>query len=426
MTGFALVMIAALGAPTLTLEEALRTAESNQPQLRQARATIEAAEARADSSMASLLPQVSASASYSRATNNFAPSPGSVPKNIGSSDKSSFDTTDYWRFGLNASQVIYDFGQSTGRWRASQATADVQRANAEVTRRAIFLTTRTTFFQARAQKELVIVAEHTVDNQQRHLDQIQAFVEAGTRPEIDLVQAKVGVANARLQLVQAQNSYATAKAQLNLAMGVVRATNYDVADDSIPAVPGEEGPLDPLVSEAMKRPDVLALQQQIRAQEASIRATRGAYGPTLSASTGLTEAGADLGAMAWNWNGAIQLNWPIFQGNATRAQVREGEATLSSLRAQLEYRKQQIALEIEQARIAIRAARESMSYADVAVENTAQRLLLAEGRYQAGAGNSLELADAQLAHTNAAAQKVQSQFTLSSARAQLLQALGRK
>lgn len=426
MTGLALVMIATLGAPTLTLDEALRTAEQNQPQLRQARATVEAADARVDVAMAPLLPQVTATGSYSRTTNNFAPSPGSVPRGTTATRSPSFDTTDYWRFGLNASQVIYDFGQSSGSWRASQANLEVQRANQEVTRRSVFLTTRTTFFQARAQKELVHVAEQTVANQQRHLEQIQGFVEARTRPEIDLAQAKVGVANARLQLVQAQNSYSTAKAQLNLAMGVVRSTNYDVADDTLPIVQGEEGPLDPLLQEAMRRPDIMAVAQQIRAQEATLRATRAAYGPTLSASTGLTEAGADLNAMAWNWNGAINLNWPIFQGNVTRSRVREGEATLTSLQAQLDYRKQQVALEIEQARLAIRAARESMSYADIAVENAKQRLELAEGRYQAGVGSMLELADAQLAYTNASAQKVQSQFTLSSARAQLLQAIGRK
>jgi len=425
MTGLALVMIATLGAPTLTLEEALRTAEQNQPQLRQARATVEAADARADAGMAPLLPQVTATGSYSRTTNNYAPQPGAAPRGA-SAQNNSFDTTDYWRFGLNASQVIYDFGQSSGKWRASQANADVQRANQEVTRRTVFLTARTSFFQARAQKELVHVAEQTVANQQRHLEQIQGFVDAKTRPEIDLAQAKMAVANARLQLVQATNGYATAKAQLNLAMGVVRGTDYDVADDTIPVVQGEEGALDPLLQQAMTRPDIVALQQQIRAQEASIRATRGAYGPTLQASTGLTEAGADLNAMAWNWNGAISLNWPIFQGGITRAQVREGEASLSSLRAQLDYRKQQIALEIEQARLAIRAARESMSYADIAVENAKVRLDLAEGRYQAGVGSMLELADAQLAHTNASAQKVQSQYTLATARAQLLQAIGRK
>ncbi|MGZ3425302.1 MAG: TolC family protein, partial [Polyangia bacterium] len=52
-------------------------------------------------------------------------------------------------------------------------------------------------------------------------------------------------------------------------------------------------------------------------------------------------------------------------------------------------------------------------------------LRLAEGRYQAGVGSIIELGDAQVAATTAAAQKVQADYNVSTARAQLLNALGR-
>jgi outer membrane protein len=62
----------------------------------------------------------------------------------------------------------------------------------------------------------------------------------------------------------------------------------------------------------------------------------------------------------------------------------------------------------------------------VALTNARQRLRLAEGRYQSGIGTVIELGDAQLALTAAAAQRVQADYTLSSSRgAQLLHALGR-
>ena len=50
---------------------------------------------------------------------------------------------------------------------------------------------------------------------------------------------------------------------------------------------------------------------------------------------------------------------------------------------------------------------------------------LAEGRYQAGVGNIIELGDAQVAQTSAAAQAVQAEYNLATARAQLGRALGR-
>jgi len=51
---------------------------------------------------------------------------------------------------------------------------------------------------------------------------------------------------------------------------------------------------------------------------------------------------------------------------------------------------------------------------------------LAEGRYQTGVGSLLELADAQLALTQAQGDRVQAEFSLASARAALLHALGRQ
>jgi outer membrane protein len=50
---------------------------------------------------------------------------------------------------------------------------------------------------------------------------------------------------------------------------------------------------------------------------------------------------------------------------------------------------------------------------------------LAEGRYDAGVGNVIELGDAQVALTSAEVQAVQADYNISSARAQLLNALGR-
>jgi len=74
----------------------------------------------------------------------------------------------------------------------------------------------------------------------------------------------------------------------------------------------------------------------------------------------------------------------------------------------------------------VRAAKAALSASLEAEENARVRLRLAEGRYQAGVGSVIELGDAQVAVTNASAQRVQAEYTLASARAQLLHALGRR
>jgi len=402
-------------AHVVTLQQATQTAIANQPQIRQAQAQTSAANARADEARAPLFPQVNGSASYRRSTANPSPTDGT----------SSFATFGFWNFGLTANQLIYDFGQTPDRWRAAQSNAQATEQTARATELTAVLAVRTAFFQARAQKARIEVAKDTLTNQQRHLAQVQGFVDAGARPEIDLAQARTDVANAQVQLITSENGYDTAKAQLNQAMGVPQPTDYDVANDELPPFPEEDQPTDPLVKIALAaRPEIAAIAKQIEAQERILRATRANYGPVLGASTGINETGSS--SLNWNWNAAVTLSWPLFQGMLVPAQVREAEANLAGAKAQRDTIEQQLRLEIEQARLAVRAAKATMVAVEEALTAARTRLRLATGRYETGVGSSIEIADAQLAYSNAGQQRAAADFNLAAARASLLRALGRE
>ena len=407
----------------LSLAQALKTAAARQPSLRRARAQSAAARARAEQAEAPLWPQVNASASYQRTTRNVA-----IPGESGFSaatDRSEFDTYNRFNFGLNATQLVYDFGRTTDRSAAADESAEAQRVSEVVTEQQVAHAVRAAVFTARAAKTMLQVAQETLANVERHVAQIDAFVRAGARAEIDLLELRTDRANARVELISAENAYATAKAQLNQAIGDSRGGDYDVADDAMPAVEGEDGELAPLVARAARsRPELRVLARQLRAQQLTIDSTRGGYWPSLSVGTGVSEAGQELGNMAWNWNAGATLTWPLYQGGLTVAQVDEARAQQVSLHADVEAQRQRIRLEVEQARLGLRAAKATLEASDEGLVSARERLRLAEGRYAAGAGSALELSDAQLSLANAQAQRVRADYTLASARASLLLALG--
>ncbi len=390
--------------------------------LRQARATADASRARADQARSGLLPQVTGTASFARAQSGG--TPGAFTGEASS-----------WRAGLNASQLVWDFGQTSSRWGAAREGAEADVQGAHSAEQQAVLAARTAFFQARAQHDLVRVARATVENQQAHLQQIDGFVKMGTRPPIDLAQARTNVANAQVQLVNAENGYDTARARLNQAMGVEGAIDYDVANDSLPPVEGEDGTTDALLAEALRnRPDVAAAARRVASAERSVSAAEGAYGPSVSvvgAYGGLGRPAVDDPTQAWpadsarTWSVGATLTWPIFTGGLTRAQVSEARADVLGSQAADDQVRQQVRVEVEQARLSVRAARTALGAAADAVTSAREQLRLAEGRYRAGAGGALELSDAQVARTNAEAQQVQAEYNVASARAQLLQAVGR-
>ena len=164
----------------------------------------------------------------------------------------------------------------------------------------------------------------------------------------------------------------------------------------------------------------------VAGRELGLRSTRDAHFPSLGFSTAVSDNGNALDRLVWNWSGALTLSVPLFLGGSIEAQTRQSAALLAGARAQLDAQRQQVRLEIEQARLGVRAAKALVDATADALTNTRDRLRLAEGRYQTGVGNIIELGDAQVAATAAAAQHVQAQYQVFIARSQLLKALGRE
>jgi outer membrane protein len=413
------VLLALLAAGrVVTLEEALRAAREHQPQLRLARAGSDAAGARARQAFAPLLPQVSGTARYTRsahAVDRTVAADGTIAEGY-----NSFLAT------IGASQLLWDFGAKPYRWKAAQASARASEDTALATALLVELNVRSAYSEARANRALAAVADESLQNQQRHLEQIQGFVGAGTRPEIDLAQARTDTANARVALINAENAYQTSKLQLNAAMGVEGPTDYELGDERGQPVGGEDGPLQPLLDEGVQaRPDLASLAEQIRAEQLTLRAFEGQYGPALSANLGFTQTGPALDRLGWNASAGLTLSWDVFQGGLTRAQVGEAEANVAGAVAQLDLLRQQIRVDVDGARLAVRAAKASLGAAQEALVNARERLRLAEQRYEVGVGSAIELGDAQVALTQAGAQLVQADDRLALARAQLMHALGR-
>jgi outer membrane protein len=416
--------VAAAQTRVLSLSQAVAAAVANQPSLRQARAGTDAAAGRVEQARSGYFPQALASIAYQRTTANFTPRP-STTTTLQVPLTTSAATFDFYNASASATQLIYDFGQTSGRAKAAEANQEAASASEQTTRLQLVFAVQRVYFQARAQGELVRVARDTLANQDRHLQQIGGFVRAGMRPDIDLARARTDVANARVLLINAENGVALAKAQLAQLMGTPSPGPYELADESIEPVAGEDGPAEALVATALgSRPELLSLSRSRRAQEAALGGLRGAYWPTLAAVGSGTVAGTSFDRLVPNWAIGATLTWPFFQGGFTRGQIHEASATLAGIDAQTDVAKLQVRVDVEQAQLLVRGAKEAGLAAKEAELGAAEQLRLAEGRYAAGLGNAIELSDAQVAYTNAAAQSVQARYSLASARAQLAAALG--
>ncbi len=426
----------------LHLDDAVRTALKAQPLVHEARAQTEGAVGQAEQGRSGLLPQLSGTALYEQTNSGSLPTSTNttgataVPVTTSTShDFGSSLTSASHGVGLmtiSGTQLLYDFNQTPDKFRAAKRNVESFRATEQATELQVLLTLRQAFFAARADKALVFVAQETLRNEEKHVVQVRGFVAAGTQPEIALATELTNLGNDRVALITAQNNYEIAKAQLNQSMGVVGDTNYDVAEEGLAVVAGEEGPDDRLIDHALKaRPEIVAYEKTKEANALTVKSLKGAYFPTISAFGTLGAVDPALGSgtsadyLSGYWTLGAQLIWPFFQGGLTEGQVHTAEANYDYVDAQLEAEKLQVRFQVQQAVLKVRAAKAQIDAANEALVNAREQLRLAEGRYNSGVGSIIELGDSQVAATNAAAQVVQADFNLSTARAQLLSALGK-
>lgn len=419
-------MIAALlaaslaAAPTLTLEDALARAKHH-PRVLQATGAVDQAAARVNEARATWLPSASAQAGYTRATGNYAPSAG---LNLKVPQPETNDSFPLYSASVNASQLIWDFGRTSGQVEAARRGADAARGDAESTELDVRLAVKTAYFAALAAQELLKVAADTQTQMEKHLAQAKASVEVGSRPRFDVTKAQVDLTNALITRLQAENGLATARAGLSNAIG-------EPIGDAVLAQPAAEGARanpDPTVDQALSaalsgRPELAALDRRIVAQEAVVSATEAAYYPSFGVNGQLNWRGSDW-PLVHNWQVGATLTVPLLAGGGDAARVEEQRAALEQLRRGRDTLVLQVRLDVESATLAVTEAKARRDASALLVTQASENLELAEGRYRAGAGSIIELADAQAALTSARAQAVRAGYDVATARAKVARSLG--
>ena len=411
------------GGRVLRLDEAVEQSLKLSPTLISAQAGVLSAQGIAEQTRSGLLPQLSASAVGERLYGSTGSRTGSSSGVPGASTSGAFNN---YTFGLSGTQLLWDF-QTVDRFRSSNATVASLQATQQATVINTVLNVRKAFFQARAYRALVEVQQETLVNQVKHQTQTEGFVKVGTQPEIALAQARTDVANAKVALIQAENNYRISKAQLNQTMGIVQGVDYDVANEELPELPGENQSIDVLTDIALhERPEIAAQVRNRDAQDLSLSAARGMYAPAFSIFGSVAETGDHLDSLNPAWNFGLQVTWSFFDGLKTPGVVKQAQGNLDNASAQLTAEQLQVRFDVEQAQATLQGSKTALVASQEALVNAREQLRLAEARYQTGVGSIIELSDAQVAATNAGAQLVQARFTLATARAALLAALGRQ
>ncbi|MFP2909672.1 TolC family protein, partial [Pyxidicoccus sp. 3LFB2] len=172
------------------------------------------------------------------------------------------------------------------------------------------------------------------------------------------------------------------------------------------------------------------LQGQVRSAELQRAIARAEYIPRLNAQGSYSRQGPAAEVVFTEprlqntFTAGINLTWDLFNGFSTGAQTRRAEAGIRRAQLVLQQAGREIEAEVRQAHRSLEAQMEAARLATDNREAAVQGLRLAEERFRAGAGSTLEVRDAQLSLTQAELSLLENRIDVEIARFTLIRAMG--
>jgi len=411
----------------LTLERAIEIGLRNHPSIMAGISTVKVNEARIGEARANYFPQVSLTENYSRVSpatsrNTSVTSSAGLPS--GTTVTSAGGPSDQFTSSANLTQMLYDFGKTSSQVKVQKLTTDSTRSDLENLRDQVVVNVKQGYFTLLQAERNRDVVKETVKQFQDHLRQAQGFYKAGTKARFDVTKAEVDLSNARVNLIKAENQVRIGRVTLNNAMGAPDASpDYRLADSL--AFEKYNLSYDEAVQKAFRqRPDLLSLVKKREAAKESITLSQKGYFPVLSGVASYYYTGSNLGTLDNGWSLGASMSIPLFSGFLTKYQVMEAVSARDTIAANELSLRQDILLQVQQAYLSLRDADERRGAAEVGVRQGKENLELANGRYQAGVGNPIEVTDSVVALANAEIAYTQALYDYRVAVANIEKAMG--
>lgn len=326
---------------------------------------------------------------------------------------------------VEASIPLYTGGQLENNIKGKEIGVDISDLTLENTKQQIKYDTTKGYYNILQCRNLVGVNQETVDQLQAHLDTVNAKYAAGTVAKSDVLRSQVELADAKQNLVNAENNYDLSISSLNNLIGLPIDTKINIQDEL------KYTKYDLSLAECMdlamnNRPDGIAAAKSVEQAKTSVKVAQAGNLPQVSAYASYTIDGDD----AFNNDAAeqsevgVKASWSIFDNNVTKSQVRQAEAALAKAQENVQYVNEGIQLEVHQAYLNLLSAEKNIQTTSVAVNQASEDYNIAQVRYTAGVGTNIDVMDAAVALTTAKTNYVQALYDYNVSKAQLDKAMG--
>lgn len=317
-------------------------------------------------------------------------------------------TGEYWKGignshsnGLTASLPIFTGGKLKGTIKQAKANYQYNQVGVQRTYNEMRSTVTDGYFTMLQADNMQKLSAESVARLEDHLKNVQAQYDVGVVAKVDVLRSQVELANAKQTLIQAENSYQVAEANMNKIVGLPMDTNLKL-DNLLVYNAYDQNMDDCLAYAAEHRPELMQAQYNVDAAKGALMVARSGHMPQVAASASQSWSDTNWpGDEKGNWGVGVNVSMNVFDTGVTLSKIHGAEADLKKAEETYRNTVDSVNLDVRSNYLGLREAEKRIGTTKLAVEQADEDYRIAQLRYMSGVGTNTDVLDAQVALTQA-------------------------
>jgi outer membrane protein TolC len=406
----------AIVAKELTLDEAVRLALTNNPTGKIAVFDFEAAKGALTAARSYRWFTISASNKYARTWSGEA-------GNIALGRDPNY-TAEQYTSSASLNWTLWSGNRIESQVSQAKLDLDYKQWGIAKARQQLKFDATDAYFKFMAARDNVKLSQESVERLERYLQDVKLQFDVGVVAKVDVLRSEVELAKAKQSLIEAQNAYDLAMANLNNIIGFPLTTELNVKGDLTYAHYEKE--LAFCVDTALRqRPEISQVTDAAKIAQEAITIAKSGYLPTVSAvyNAGWYD-GHFPGGTNYNWSAYLLTSWTLLDSGLTAGKVKQAVEGYKKAQEQLKQTVDSVHLDVRQTYLSLKSSEQSIATSSSAVGLAEEDYKIKVIRYQAGVGTNLDVLDAQVALTTAKNNFLKAMYDYNNYRAKLDKAMG--
>jgi len=388
----------AFASQTMSLAQCLEAGMKNNP-------TLQASEFKSDAvgrdvkvARADFLPSLTSSYAANRINSNATKGP----------TNSDYINQDIHSATIKLTQVLYAGSRISNNYERAKFLEQASQAERDLVKLELIYNIETTFYRVMKAKQDVIAATEAVDRLTESAKAAEAFFRKELIPYVDVLKAKVDLADADNQLGVAKNNENRQRVTLFSLMNLPMDPDLEFSDETKATV-RERPSFESCFSYAVEhRPDIKSLEYQRQAADKQSEVSLGKYMPVIRFEAGYYDVNNDYEKLGRNilgsydldqtnryWLAGVSVTWDLFDGGRSWYESEKFSLDSQRLGALRQEAHNTIATGIRKALYSLQEAEQRLASSTGALAAAKENYTSEDNRLKAGVSTMTALLDAQ-------------------------------